>query len=131
MADVGPSNYHHRSAHSFNSIIPGAVGVGGPQIEMTLESIRSSGYEAIPSVQVRGLFAISFPVLDTQGRAIAALTVPYAERIDQCLRKSVPDVTAVLEEAAKGLSARIGGARKFGGQSLDNEERSAKRTAKA
>ena len=79
------------------------------QIESLLESICASGYEAIPSVQVRGLYAISFPILDTQGRAIAALTVPYAERIDQMQRKSVPEVTDALRSASRTLSARIGG----------------------
>jgi len=80
-----------------------------PQIDSLLDSICASGYESIPSVQVRGLYAISFPILDTQGRAIAALTVPYAERIDQTLRKSVPEVTETLRAASRTLSSRIGG----------------------
>jgi DNA-binding IclR family transcriptional regulator len=80
-----------------------------PQIEQTLDSIRASGYESIPSVQVRGLYAVAFPILDTQGRAIAALTVPYAERIDQTQRVSIPDVTSALRAAAETLSARVGG----------------------
>ncbi|RYE72469.1 MAG: IclR family transcriptional regulator, partial [Oxalobacteraceae bacterium] len=80
-----------------------------PQIHSTLDSIRTAGYESIPSVQVRGLYAVSFPILDTQGHAIAALTVPYAERLDQAQRKSIPEVTAALGEAASILSRRIGG----------------------
>jgi len=80
-----------------------------PQIHSVLDSIRAAGYESIPSVQVRGLFAVSFPILDAQGRAIAALTVPYAERIDQVQRKSIPEVTEALGQAARALSARIGG----------------------
>lgn len=80
-----------------------------PQLDLTLASIRRAGYESIPSVQVRGLYAVSFPVLDAQGRAIAALTVPYAERLDQNQRKSIPEVTAALGMAARALSKRIGG----------------------
>jgi DNA-binding IclR family transcriptional regulator len=80
-----------------------------PQIDSILDKIRVAGYESIPSVQVRGLWAVSFPILDTQGRAIAALTVPYAERIDQMQRKSIPEVTDALGTAARTLSARIGG----------------------
>jgi DNA-binding IclR family transcriptional regulator len=80
-----------------------------PQIEAVLNTIRSAGYESIPSVQVRGLYAISFPILDTQGHAIAALSVPYAERIDQSLRKSVPDVMKALGAASRILSQRVGG----------------------
>lgn len=80
-----------------------------PQIEETLASIRAAGYESIPSVQVRGLYAVSFPILDAQGHAFAAITVPYAERIDQAQRKLIPEVTAALREAAGELSRRIGG----------------------
>lgn len=83
-----------------------------PQITTVLDTIRKVGFESIPSVQVRGLYAVSFPVLDTQGKALAALTVPYAERIDQNLRKSIPEVTAVLGAAARALSEKIGGAYK-------------------
>lgn len=80
-----------------------------PQIESILDSVRVSGFESIPSVQVRGLYAVSFPILDTQGRSIAALTVPYAERIDQQQRKSIPEVQEALGAAARTLSARVGG----------------------
>lgn len=80
-----------------------------PQIDSILNSIRASGYESIPSVQVRGLYAVSFPILDTRDHAIAALTVPYAERIDQIQRKSIPEVTEALGAAARTLSGRVGG----------------------
>jgi len=80
-----------------------------PQIGTILDTIRTTGYESIPSVQVRGLYAVSFPILDTQGRAIAALTVPYSERIDQHQRKSIPAVTEALGQAARSLSKRVGG----------------------
>jgi DNA-binding IclR family transcriptional regulator len=53
---------------------------------------------------------VSFPILDTQGHAIAALTVPYAERIDQRKRKMIPEVQKALGAAAHTLTARIGGA---------------------
>jgi DNA-binding IclR family transcriptional regulator len=80
-----------------------------PQITTLLETIRRIGYESVPSVQVRGLYAVSFPILDTQGRALAALTVPYAERIDQNQRKSIPEVTEALGAAARTVSEKIGG----------------------
>jgi DNA-binding IclR family transcriptional regulator len=80
-----------------------------PQIGAILDTIRTTGFESIPSVQVRGLYAVSFPILDTQGNAIAALTVPYSERIDQHQRKSIPAVTEALGHAARTLSQRVGG----------------------
>jgi len=80
-----------------------------PQLENVLAGIRNTGYESVPSVQVRGLYAISFPIFDAQGHALAALTVPFAERIDLVRRKSIPEVTAILAQAARTLSARMGG----------------------
>lgn len=80
-----------------------------PQIGAILDTIKKVGFESIPSVQVRGLYAVSFPILDTQGKALAALTVPYAERIDQNQRKSIPEVTAVLGAAARTLAGKVGG----------------------
>jgi DNA-binding IclR family transcriptional regulator len=99
-----------------------------PQLERVLDSIRSIGYESIPSVQVRGLYAVSFPVLDAQGRAIAALTVPYAERIDQIQRKSIPEVTDTLGRASRTLSARIGGMVSASGLSAAERDAQQRRT---
>ena len=82
-----------------------------PQIESIVATVKATGYESIPSIQVRGLYAVSFPILDTGHHAIAALTVPYAERIDQSRSKTIPEVTAALREAARALSSRLGSRR--------------------
>jgi DNA-binding IclR family transcriptional regulator len=101
-----------------------------PQIDSILDKIRVAGYESSPSVQVRGLWAVSYPILDTQGRAIAALTVPYAERIDQMQRKSIPEVTEALGTAARTLSARIGGMVSASRPNAVDKESSLKRTGR-
>jgi DNA-binding IclR family transcriptional regulator len=80
-----------------------------PQINTILEQIKLRGFESIASAQVRGLFAVSYPICDPQGIAIAALTVPYAERIDVVLRKPIKMVEELLGESARELSRRIGG----------------------
>jgi DNA-binding IclR family transcriptional regulator len=58
---------------------------------------------------VRGLYAVSFPILDSRGPAIAALTVPYAERIGKIDRKPIATVEATLSATAETLSRRMGG----------------------
>jgi DNA-binding IclR family transcriptional regulator len=78
-------------------------------LERMLDSVRACGFASIASVQVRGLFAVSFPILDSQGHALAALTVPYAERIDQRTRKPIPVVQKTLGATARMLTERIGG----------------------
>jgi DNA-binding IclR family transcriptional regulator len=80
-----------------------------PQIYVILDAIHSRGFESIPSAQVRGLYAVAYPVLDSEGSAIAALTVPYAERIDQVHRKSIAKIEEILGAAAHSLTSRLGG----------------------
>lgn len=77
-------------------------------VTRTLEAIREKGFESVPSMQVRGLHAISFPIFDPRGRALAALTVPVAERLDLRDRKSIADVERALGNAARLLSQRMG-----------------------
>lgn len=102
-----------------------------PQIDMMLDTIRAAGYESFPSVQVRGLYAVSFPILDTRGHAIAALTVPYAERIDQVQRKSIPEVTEALGNAARTLSERVGGMVSSSGLNVMTKESALRRPERA
>lgn len=80
-----------------------------PQLSMVLARIKADGFESAHSVQVRGLYAISYPILDGHNHAIAALTVPYSERIDQRGRKTIAQAQVHLGEAAKLLSSRVGG----------------------
>lgn len=82
---------------------------GDTQFGIVLDSIRERGFESMPSVQVRGLYAVAFPILDTRGSALAALTVPYAERIDLAQRRTITEVEEFLEPAANELSRRMGG----------------------
>jgi DNA-binding IclR family transcriptional regulator len=102
-----------------------------PQMQSILDKIRVAGYESIPSVQVRGLWAVAFPILDTQGRAIAALTVPYAERLDQSQRKSIPEVTEALGAAARTLSVRVGGAISARAVDVPEHDRAPKRPTRS
>lgn len=74
-----------------------------------LAIIRERGFESAQSTQIRGMHAISYPILDSQDRAIAAMTVPYADRIDIIGRKSIDDVQLALGAAAKVLCAHMGG----------------------
>tara|TARA_R110002012_G_scaffold204323_2_gene374039 strand:+ start:2519 stop:3319 length:801 start_codon:yes stop_codon:yes gene_type:complete len=80
-----------------------------PQIEIVLDTIRARGFESSPSVQVRGLYAVAFPIGDTSGHAIAALTVPFAERIDLAHRRSIDSIERSLGESAQEITSRTGG----------------------
>lgn len=78
------------------------------EIGPILEAIQARGFESMISLQIKGLYAVSYPILDTRNRALAALTVPYAERLDQSSRTTVLDVEVALGKAARALSERMG-----------------------
>lgn len=79
------------------------------EIVKICEKVRKRGFESFSNAQVKGLHAVSFPVMNSQGHAIAALTVPFAERLDPRKPKTIKDVETALGIAAKELSSRIGG----------------------
>lgn len=79
------------------------------EVEASLNAIAARGFEAAPSGQINGLFAISFPVCDLRGHAIAALTVPYADRVDLMGRKTKLDVERIAAAAAVELTDRMSG----------------------
>lgn len=71
-----------------------------------LEKIRSRGYERRASYEVTGVVNISFPVLNSQGNAIAGLTVPYVKRIEDTV--SVQEIIDTLREASQQISEAMG-----------------------
>lgn len=75
-----------------------------------LAKIQSRGYEERASYEVDGVINISFPVLDDRGCAIAALTVPFLQRIgDQTtpatVREALKKASMLLSEAMGGVTA--------------------------
>jgi DNA-binding IclR family transcriptional regulator len=73
-----------------------------------LARIKKRGYEVKSSYEVKGIINVSFPVLDDRGYAIAALTVPFLQRIGDPTNPA--KVRRVLKEASSLLSEAIGGA---------------------
>jgi len=71
-----------------------------------LVKIRARGYERRASYQVNGIINISFPVLNSQGSAVAGLTVPYVKRIEDTV--SIPQVIAAMQKASQQISEAMG-----------------------
>jgi len=59
-----------------------------------LDQIRERGYEMMPSAQTAGVFNLSAPVLGPDGKAIAALTVPYITLVNV---SSAPDISGTIQ----------------------------------
>ena len=75
-------------------------------LDSHLAKIRVRGYERRASYEVAGIVNISFPVLNSQGNAVAGLTVPYVKRIEDTV--SIPQVIDALRTASRQISEAMG-----------------------
>jgi DNA-binding IclR family transcriptional regulator len=75
-----------------------------------IKKVAAQGFAFMKSNQFSGVEAISYPILDLRGHAIAALTVPYVARLDDVTRKPASAAQAELAKVAADLNAALGGA---------------------
>ena len=74
----------------------------------TIHEIIKKGYEVVESLQISGITNISMPVFDYTGNAIAAITIPYASRINAKGDLSIKQSTKLFFDYTKGLSRSFG-----------------------
>jgi len=72
-----------------------------------LHEVTVKGCAAIKSRQYEGVYAISFPILDLDRHAIAALTVPMVPRVDNMPAATRKDVEDKLRASAMRISEMI------------------------
>jgi DNA-binding IclR family transcriptional regulator len=72
-----------------------------------LNEVRTNGFASIQSKQYAGLHAISFPILDMNGFAVAAMTVPMLARIDDEKQVTQREVEEQLRKSAATLNRKI------------------------
>ncbi|MBZ9797336.1 IclR family transcriptional regulator [Mesorhizobium sp. ES1-4] len=65
-----------------------------PEFFARLDQIRGRGYEMMASMQTAGVFNLSAPLRGSDGKAIAALSIPYITVINT---PSAPDITRTIE----------------------------------
>jgi DNA-binding IclR family transcriptional regulator len=73
----------------------------------SLNEVASKGFASIQSNQFAGLHAISFPIIDINGFAIAAMTVPMLALIDGKKQATLNEVEEKLRNSAANLSNKI------------------------
>lgn len=79
-----------------------------PEFFARLDQIRDRGYEMMPSVQTAGVFNLSAPVLGPDGKAIAALTVPYIASVSLPAPPDISATVQLIQDTAKKLSRLAG-----------------------
>lgn len=78
------------------------------RLERELEQIRRRGYARMASRQTRGVKNLAYPVFGRSGHAIATLTTPYLERIDNAPTPSITEVGERMKDAAAELTTLLG-----------------------
>jgi DNA-binding IclR family transcriptional regulator len=72
-----------------------------------LKEVNLKGFASIQSNQYAGLHAISFPILDMNGYAMAAMTVPMLARIDETEQVPQQEVENELRKNVERLSKKL------------------------
>lgn len=73
-------------------------------LEPALATHRADGYRIAESGQIRGVSDISAPILSPDGHAIAVLTCPYIERLDDDSQIGIEETLALLRKVTQTLS---------------------------
>ena len=87
--------------------VPLPRGMSRQQLDKDLEEIRAKGHEVRDSFVVRGVVNISAPIFDHSGVAVAALTVPHIERVDDGVKfeTCVSRIVASAQELSTAMGA--------------------------
>jgi len=74
----------------------------------TMQNISKNGYELVKSLQIKGVTNISVPIFDHTENAIAALTIPFVDRIISKGELNLNQVSKLLISSGKILSSEMG-----------------------
>ena len=74
----------------------------------TMKKIEKNKYELVKSLQIKGVTNISVPIFDYTNNAIAALTIPFVDRIITKGELSLEQVKKLLVRSAEVLSSEMG-----------------------
>jgi len=88
--------------------VEGEQVVDSEQLAKDLAQIRRHGNARMSSRQVKGVKNLAYPVFGRDGHAIAALTTPYIERIDNAPVPSMSEVGEMMKRAAQTLTSLMG-----------------------
>lgn len=92
---------------ALNEIKRSASEEAAKAIEHRIEVIHRRGYEMIAGEGLQGITDVSFPILDAEGHAMAALTMPYLPSAKE--RVSFAAACRTLFKAASEITQAFGG----------------------
>ncbi|EJN07714.1 IclR family transcriptional regulator [Herbaspirillum sp. YR522] len=88
--------------------LDGEQEVDRAELQRQVEDTRRRGHSRTDSRQIRGVVNLSYPVMGANNRMLAALNVPYIERIDKKVNPSLDEVQGIVQEISARLSRLMG-----------------------
>jgi DNA-binding IclR family transcriptional regulator len=88
--------------------VEGEMAMDPGELFEILRHVRERGHAVMASRQIRGVTNIAYPVMGSAGQVIAALNVPYIERIDEQVSPSQEEVKAVVGNITGRISGLMG-----------------------
>ncbi len=90
------------------------LALGEPEIDRSvffahLARIHEQGFDIMPSDTTVGVTNLAYPVFDPHGRAVAVVSCPYLERIDDLVVPNMEQVQALYSKLAVAMSDQYGG----------------------
>lgn len=94
-----------------HNLVRGEESLGEVEFDKIAKKIRALGYTSDPSQTAVGVVNLSFPILDPAGNAMASLTCPFLQRIDDYDAPSIDQTIEWFAATAKEISQMISGTR--------------------
>ena len=76
--------------------------------KQTVHKIKKDGCEIVKSLQIVGITNISYPIIDHTCYALAAITIPYLNRLSQKNETNLKETSKILEKYSGQLSKELG-----------------------
>ncbi|KZL13040.1 IclR family transcriptional regulator [Pseudovibrio sp. Ad37] len=73
-----------------------------------LDEVQEQGFVRMPSASTVGVTNLAFPILGPDGKAVAALSCPFMERIDDFKAPGIEDVQKAYAQVAKDITSIYG-----------------------
>lgn len=88
--------------------VDGELNMDPGELFEILAQVRQQAHATMPSRQIRGVTNVAFPIVGAAGHVIAALNVPYIERIDAQSSPDLDEVKTIVSTIAARISKAMG-----------------------
>jgi len=91
-----------------NAAVNGESTISRAEFLAAVERVATDGYACAPSLQIRGVTNLAYPVRDRHGEVVAALVIPYLEGLGSLRGPTLEEARRALGDGAADVSRTLG-----------------------